>query len=64
MRWLDGITDSMDRSLNELQEIVKGKRDWYAAVHGVSKNQNKLVTEQQQQKTARFKSLPRHPPTG
>ena len=42
MRWLDGLMDSMDMSLNEVQEMVLDREAWHAAIHGVTKSQTGL----------------------
>ena len=46
MRWLDGITDSMDMSLSKLQEILKDREAWCAAVHGTAKRSNQSILKE------------------
>ena len=64
MRWLDGIPDSTDMNLSKFREIVKDRGIYCAAVHGVTKSQTDLATEQQHQQRsteASWNSQPQHP---
>ena len=57
MRWLDGITDSMDMSLDKLQELVMDREPWHAAVYGVTKSQTQL-SDLTELKTRKYVHIP------
>ena len=65
MRWLDGITDSVDMSLGRLQESVMDREDWHAAAHGVAKSRTQLTNwnEPSLSKLRAPADIPRHQPT-